>query len=174
MPDNVRESSISPYNPSPNRVLNKEQYNLFAPVAGANKVGMAGYNPAQFQVNNHIVSLAANVLDAYLPKVNVASGVPLPSGIVYEGPDGIKTPNIYYFNYTNQVIDTIDSEDPSNNTYITVTGGLLESVSVWENDTNYKLSETLFANGRVWTRMLEVVDGVIVTQPGTSGSAVPY
>lgn len=60
MPDNIIERAIVPYNPSSNTVRNNNRYNLFAPIGGANKVGMAGYNPNDFEVDsNQIVSISA-------------------------------------------------------------------------------------------------------------------
>lgn len=169
MPDkNVVERSIIPYNPASGVVMQKDKYNLFAPVADVNKVGMAGFNPADFVVKDQIVSASPSLMDRFVNKVNVLGTIP--DGITYDGVDGIKTPNIWYYNYTNTVVDKIVPD--GENEYITVTGALLEGVSTWVDDLNYVLTEVLLANGRIWTRQLEVVDGIIVTPEGSS--AVPY
>lgn len=58
MPDNIVERAIVPFNPASSKVLNKDKYNLFAPVADINKVGMAGFNPDDFSVDTKsIVSI---------------------------------------------------------------------------------------------------------------------
>lgn len=59
MVKNIVEKAITPYNPSSNKVLNKDKYNLFVPTADVNKPGMAGYNPAHFEVRNQIVSISS-------------------------------------------------------------------------------------------------------------------
>ena len=54
--------------------------------------------------------------------------------------NGIKTINVFYNNYTNEVIDTINRNNiPS---YINVTGTLLVSLSTYIDDTNYSTTET--------------------------------
>ena len=58
MADNIKERAIVPFNPASNKVLNKDKYNLYAPVADTNKVGMAGFNPEDFKVINQIVSFS--------------------------------------------------------------------------------------------------------------------
>ena len=57
MADNITERAIVPFNPASNTVLNKDKYNLYAPVAGPNKIGMAGFNPEDFNINGQIVSI---------------------------------------------------------------------------------------------------------------------
>lgn len=60
MPNNIVERAIVPHNPSSNRIINNNQYNLFAPIAGIGKVGMAGFKLSDFDVdNNQIVSISA-------------------------------------------------------------------------------------------------------------------
>lgn len=57
MMEHIEERIIEPYNPSSNTILHKDRYNLFAPVADINKVGMAGYSADDFIVRDQIVSL---------------------------------------------------------------------------------------------------------------------
>ena len=47
---NIIERAIIPFNPTTNKILQKDKYYLFAPVADINKVGMAGFNPRDFSV----------------------------------------------------------------------------------------------------------------------------
>ena len=63
---NIVERPIVPYNPSPSKVLQKEQYSLFAPIAANGRVGMAGYNPEHFNIRDQIVSLNTTVRDLRL------------------------------------------------------------------------------------------------------------
>lgn len=62
MIENVVERAIVPHNPSVARVLNKDKYNLFAPVAGPGKVGMASFDARYFIVRNQEVSLKDGVI----------------------------------------------------------------------------------------------------------------
>ena len=62
MIENVVERAIVPHNPSTARVLNKDKYNLFAPVAGPGKVGMASFAARYFTVRNQEVSLKDGVI----------------------------------------------------------------------------------------------------------------
>ena len=43
---------IQPYNSSSNKVINQNKYFLYAPAAGLDKVGMAGYKSGDFDVNS--------------------------------------------------------------------------------------------------------------------------
>jgi hypothetical protein len=60
----IVERAIVPHNPSASSIINKEQYNLYAPVAGQGKVGMAAFDIRDFEVKNQTVSLRANVRDS--------------------------------------------------------------------------------------------------------------
>ena len=55
---NIIERCVVPYNPSQNKVHLKDKYYLFAPLADINKIGLAGYNPEHFLMQNGIVSLS--------------------------------------------------------------------------------------------------------------------
>lgn len=57
----IIERAIVPHNPSASSIINKEQYNLYAPVAGQGKVGMAAFDLSDFEVKNQTVFLHANV-----------------------------------------------------------------------------------------------------------------
>lgn len=62
MIENVIERAIVPHNPSAARVLNKDKYNLFAPIAGPGKVGMASFAARYFSVKNQEVSIKDGVI----------------------------------------------------------------------------------------------------------------
>ena len=57
----IVERAIVPYNPSASSIINKEQYNLYAPIAGQGKVGMAAFDLRDFEVKNQTVFLHADV-----------------------------------------------------------------------------------------------------------------
>jgi hypothetical protein len=57
----IIEQAIVPYNPSVNELINKEQYNLFAPMAGLNKVGMAAFDANDFDMKAQKVFLKKNI-----------------------------------------------------------------------------------------------------------------
>ena len=57
----IVERAIVPHNPSASSIINKEQYNLYAPVAGQGKVGMAAFDLRDFEVKNQTVFLHADV-----------------------------------------------------------------------------------------------------------------
>jgi hypothetical protein len=76
MSDNIKERAIVPFNPASNTVLNKDKYHLFAPVADINKVGMAGFNPDDFNVNeNGIVSFSNKFREDINNAINIAQSV---------------------------------------------------------------------------------------------------
>jgi len=156
--ENVIEKIIQPYNPSSNKIINQNKYFLYAPAAGLDKVGMAGYKSGDFDVNSkQIVSISNKFKKTVVQNVDVNS---IPDNIIYDGVDGIKTTNVFYNNYTNTVIDTLNTNNvPS---YINVTGTLLVSLSNYVDDSNYSMSEMFIANGRIWTRVLVVVNDEII------------
>lgn len=59
MPINIVERAITPYNEPTSRLVQRDRYYLFAPIAGLNKIGLAGFNPKHFAVHNGIVELIA-------------------------------------------------------------------------------------------------------------------
>ena len=64
MPRNIIERAIIPNNPSSNKVIHNNQYYLYAPVGGVNKVGMAGFDGSQFDVSNEqIVSVKTSFVN---------------------------------------------------------------------------------------------------------------
>lgn len=69
---NIIERPIVPYNPSASKVVNKEQYSLFAPVASNGKVGMAAFNPAQFSITDQTVSIKDVILNSIFKKVDAS------------------------------------------------------------------------------------------------------
>ena len=169
--ENVIEKIIQPYNPSSNKIINQNKYFLYAPAAGLDKVGMAGYKSGDFDVNSkQIVSISNKFKKTVVQNVDVNS---IPDNIIYDGVDGIKTTNVFYNNYTNRVIDTVNTNNvPS---YINVTGTLLVSLSNYVDDSNYSMSEMFIANGRIWTRVLVVVNDEVIevtdfTQLGKQGN----
>ena len=156
--ENIVEKMIQPYNSSSNKVINQNKYFLYAPAAGLDKVGMAGYKSGDFDVNSkQIVSISSKFKKTIIQNIDINS---IPDNIRYEGVNGIKTINVFYNNYTNEVIDTINRNNiPS---YINVTGTLLVSLSTYIDDTNYSTTETFIANGCIWTRVLVVVNDEII------------
>ena len=149
MSDNIVERPIVPYNPAQSKVKQKDIYNLYAPVAGQGKIGMAGYNPAEFNVKDQIVYLSENFKSGYLSKIDVTKT--LPQSIVFDV-NGIKTPNVWYYNCQYSVSDK---------TIHTVTGALLVVRSEQRDERNYTQFETLLAEERVYTRKLVVTNGQI-------------
>lgn len=67
---NVIERTIVPYNPAVSQVHHKDTYNLFAPVADINKVGMAGFDNDQFLVDQGIVSLKPSAIIFIMQEVS--------------------------------------------------------------------------------------------------------
>lgn len=65
----VVERAIVPYNPSTSSIINKEQYNLFAPVAGTNRVGMAAFSNDDFIVRKQTVALNPKIYEIIAKKV---------------------------------------------------------------------------------------------------------
>lgn len=156
--ENVVERMIQPYNPSSNKVINQNKYFLYAPAAGLDKVGMAGYKSGDFDVNSkQIVSISNKFKKTVIQNVDVNN---IPDNIIYEGVDGIKTTNVFYNNYTNRVIDILNTNNV--HSYINVTGTLLVSLSNYVDDSNYSMSEMFIANGRIWTRVLVIVNDEII------------
>lgn len=149
MSDNIVERPIVPYNPAQSKVKQKDIYNLYAPVAGQGKVGMAGYNPAEFNVKDQIVYLSENFKSGYLPKVDVTKTLPV--GIQWTL-NGVKTPNVWYYNCQYSVSDE---------TVHTVTGALLVIRSAQRDERNYTQFETFLAEERIYTRKLVVTNGQI-------------
>lgn len=149
--ENIVERPIVPYNPAQANVRNRDIYNLYAPVAGPNKVGMAGYNPKDFRVDDQVVSLSDAIKSGYIYRVDVGPNTTLPEGVRYTV-DGIKTPNNLYYNYTNQVIksDSLTEKE-------TVTGALFVFHSLI-NDISYIQTEVFSANGETWTRALNITN----------------
>ena len=75
---NIIEKVIVPYNPSNNKVINYSLYSLYAPAAGNGKVGMAGYNPDEFDVScDQIVSLTINFKAGIVHCINLLETVPV-------------------------------------------------------------------------------------------------
>lgn len=66
MAENTVERIVMPFNPAPNRVINNEQYHLFAPVVGRNKIGMAGFNSGDFKVSANSIVYLSDALRIYL------------------------------------------------------------------------------------------------------------
>lgn len=153
---NIIERAITPYNASPNGIVKKEQYGLYAPAANINKVGMAGYNAHDFAVGNQIVSISNQFKSSMIQHVDVNN---IPSNIVYLGADDIKTAGVMYVGFTHQVVNLMSADDIP--TYATVTGTLLVTLSEFIDTTNYSLTELFMANGREWTRKLEIEDNAV-------------
>lgn len=157
MSDNILERAIVPYNPSSNRVVNNNQYNLYAPAAGVGKVGMAGYSQTDFDVSNsQTVSISNTFKGSVLQQVKIDD---IPSNITYEGTDGIKTTGVMYNGYTREVVDVMMANDVP--VYITVTGALLVALSDFTDADNYSVTEMFIADGRTWTRELDIIDGEV-------------
>lgn len=153
--ENVVERPIVPYNPAQANVRNRDVYNLYAPTAGPNKVGMAGFNPDDFVINDQIVSLAPSLKSANVRKVNVAEGAKIPDDITY-GLNDVKTPNCLYYNYTNEVLRYKDLEENIGE-LITVTGGVIVVDSEYDdNGDNLELTQTeiFIAEGHVYYRSI--------------------
>ena len=143
---NIIERAVTPYNSPTSKIANKEQYSLYAPAAGINKPGMAGYAPKHFAVREQIVELSGAFLDSILHHVVVDENF---------DSDGIKETNTLYSNFSHTVLDRIEIDGEP--VFRDVTGSLL----VFRNA--YTLTEVLFADGRLWTRNLEIdVDTNIV------------
>lgn len=145
---NIIERAVTPYNSSASKVLNKEQYSLYAPAASVNKPGMAGYDPKYFAVREQIVELSAAFLASifhHRPAADVA-------------PDGVKESNTVYSNFTHNVLDYRTSV--GGEVKINVTGNLFVL-----RDSETVITEILFAVGRVWSRKLNV-NGLTVTSIG--------
>lgn len=157
--ENIVERPIIPYNPAQADIHNKDVYNLYAPVGGLNKVGLVGYNPTDFNIKNQIVSVSDSIKYGFVSKVDVGPNAIIPETIRYDGVDGIKTPNTFYYNYSNSVIKSDSLTEK-----ITVTGSLFVCHSLI-NDISYIQTEVFSANGETWTRAVKV-DNDSVTEVG--------
>jgi hypothetical protein len=62
MPENVVERVVVPRNPPAASVLNKDKFNLFAPMARTNSPGLAAYNPDDFVINDQVVYINPVIL----------------------------------------------------------------------------------------------------------------
>lgn len=140
---NVIERATVPYNTA-NKVLIKDQYGLYAPAAGINKPGLAGFDARYFAVAEQIVRLNDAFLGTLVRRDTTVSEV-----------DGIKAANTIYDNFTHKVIDYRDERDIK--WWKMVTGSLF--VSRTENI----ITEVLFAEGRVWLRSLTIQDNTVST-----------
>ena len=133
----IVERAISPFNPATNTVQNRDKYHLFAPMASTNRIGMAGFNPKDFTVNEQIVSISESVKLKLLPRIDVNN---IPPEIRYDGPDGFKTPNVWYYNDNGAILVTykegIQSEfDVTNNRFreLTIVDGAVTIVGSWRS-----------------------------------------
>lgn len=90
---NIIERAITPFNPASSVVHNKDKYNLYAPMAGTNRIGMAAFNSEDFSINEQVVSIRTSVKSNFLPRADINN---LPVGIEYSR-DGFKTPNVWYY-----------------------------------------------------------------------------
>lgn len=63
MKKHIVERAIVPHNPSASSIINKEKYNLYAPVARRNQPGIAEFNTEQFVLKDGVVSLNGNLID---------------------------------------------------------------------------------------------------------------
>ena len=132
----IIERAITPFNPASSVIHNRDKYNLFAPMAGTNKIGMAGFNPRDFSVNEQIVSLNENKVALFLPRVDVKN---LSDGVEYSR-NGFKTPNIWYYDDDGAILVTaagnVQSEfDITNNRFreLTVVDGVVTIVGEWRD-----------------------------------------
>jgi hypothetical protein len=135
---NIIERAVVPYNSPTNKIVNKEQYSLYAPAANVNKPGMAGFDPKHFAVRDQIVELSMAFLTSILKTVVMDDTIDV---------DSIKQPNTVYLNFTHEVIDRRNNEGVPQ--MITVTGSLLVF------HTGAVITEILFADNRIWMRKLD-------------------
>ena len=66
MDKNVIEHVVVPHNPPSTNMVQRNHFNLFAPLGGINKVGMVGYSN-DFEIDNQILSLRDRVRTALSP-----------------------------------------------------------------------------------------------------------
>lgn len=162
---NTYEQAITPYNPSPSRVLSRDKYNLYTPLAGNTSPGIASFDSKDFNVNNGRVSLANMIKNGYIKSVSVkpdeSSIINLPGDIVYNK-DGDKTPAVLYNDYTHVVKVTAIVNGESITQNKAVYGSLLVTRSTQTSESTYTNTETLFADGDVWVRAVHI-DGNIIT-----------
>lgn len=80
MKKHIVERAIVPHNPSASSIINKEKYNLYAPMVRRGQPGIAAFNPEQFIISDNVVSLNGDLIDM----VNGAG-----EGAVQQIPDGV-------------------------------------------------------------------------------------
>ena len=163
MPINVIERAMTPYNSSPNSLVNKEQYSVFAPGADIEKPGLAGFSAEFFAVAQQIVSLNKRFLKTLLrhkvftPDMN---------------PSGAKEVNTLYSSFTADVVIAFAPMDGSPR-YAPRTGSLLVL------DGSDKQIEILFTEDGVWTRRVtlpsyEVTDFLPLHNMPVNGADILY
>ena len=136
MPINIIERAVTPYNSSPNSLVNKEQYSVYAPGADIEKPGMAGFSAEFFAVAQQIVSLNARFLKTLLrhkvftPDMNSS---------------GAKEVNTLYSSFSAEVVVAFAPMDGTPR-YTERTGSLLVL------DGGDEQIEILFAEDGIWTR----------------------
>ena len=161
----IVERPIVPHNPSPTKAIQKEQYNLFAPAAANGKIGMAGYNPEQFDIKDQMVSLATRFLSRSLTQVvDCTSSYDINrKGLIFNK-DGGKSGNVAYLNFTHRVVVSLkfpNSTTDKDTEYKEVTGTLLVYVIdvKEEGKTVRKQIECLIGSDDVWLRTYTQVIG---------------
>lgn len=152
---NIVERPIVPHNPSPTKAVQKEQYNLFAPVAANGKVGMAKYNKEQFDIKEQEVSLSKNYLRQSLLQI-VDLDKPLPEGILFAS-NGYKTPNVIYLNFLHKVVETIDYNTEKITYKENVKGVLLTFLTLKGSKDTYE--EIFLSGNNIWTRNINSTAG---------------
>jgi hypothetical protein len=152
---NIVERAIIPYNTVGAKVVFNNQYHLYAPVAGINKVGMAGFCDDFSISTGQIVSISDKFKLSVVQYVNIHD---IPNNVTY-ATNGVKSCNVIYSGYTHAVQNFVAGND----TPINVTGSLLVTLGnhALPMTTTYSMNETLFADGRIWTRELNVVNGIV-------------
>lgn len=103
MPNTI-EKPIVPYNATPTKVVQREEYSLFAPVAANGRIGMAGFDPKHFDIKEQIVSLANSYINTLFRVVDVRGAIPED---ISWNKHGKKTPNIAYKNSSYEVVTTV-------------------------------------------------------------------
>lgn len=136
MPINIIERAVTPYNSSPNSLVNKEQYSMFAPGADIEKPGMAGFSAEFFAVAQQIVSLNARFLKTLLRHKVFTPDM---------DSSGAKEVNTLYSSFSAEVIAAFAPMDGTPR-YTERTGSLLVL------DGGDKQIEILFAEDGIWTR----------------------
>lgn len=59
---NIIERAIVPHNEATAKIIHRDRYSLFAPIAGLNHIGLAGFNPKHFMVRDGVAELTAAIL----------------------------------------------------------------------------------------------------------------